>query len=499
MIQSENADVSTNFGQSAVQNLPNPGGDITYIVQTTPGAVMNTQAGYGNFVVDGLPATMNLFTINGASDNDPFFGINNSGASNLLLGSNDISEANVITNPYSGQYGQAAGAQVTYITKSGTNRWHGNAIYNWNGRYLNANQFFSNSVGQPTPFNNFNQWQTNLNGPIIKNKTFFDFNYEGVHSVFPTASNLTLIPSPQFQAATLSNLAANGNAAEIPFYHQVFSVYNGAPGAGSAVPVAGGRLPGLHRPGRRRSLRSSVPQYTRQPDYGVPVVCESRPHIRRARPRLHPHGTRQRLPADVYQPVRTCFQQLQQPAPNTRPDIGDPHIWTEDGQRIEGSALFYSAVFTPSDPAAELAAMPTFMTFSGNAFTATGAFGEPGPFFFPQGRRIFQYQVLDDLSRIMGKHTFRMGFSRLDDNITDLDFSALAGPIHGNIVTNLTDFFNGGGVGTALNQAFPSQPQQYLRTNTFAGYVADDWKDQRPFDIVPEPAAGKLRELFLRQ
>ncbi len=95
----------------------------------------------------GCRGRRNLFTINGVNSNDPFFGINNSGASNLLLGSNDIAEANVINNAYSGQYGQYAGSQITYITKSGTNQFHGDAIYMWNGRAVNANQFFSNQVG----------------------------------------------------------------------------------------------------------------------------------------------------------------------------------------------------------------------------------------------------------------------------------------------------------------------------------------------------------------
>jgi len=115
-IQTDNADVSTTFSREQIEDLPNPGGDITYFAQTAPGVVMNTQAGYGNFVADGMPATSNLFTINGQNYNDPFFGINNSGASNLLLGSNDIQEANVINSPYSAQYGQYAGSQITYIT-----------------------------------------------------------------------------------------------------------------------------------------------------------------------------------------------------------------------------------------------------------------------------------------------------------------------------------------------------------------------------------------------
>src|SRR5580704_13185793 len=237
VVQTQNADVSTNYNTQMIENLPNPGGDITYFAQTAPGVVMNTDGDNENFSAVGMPGTSNLFTINGMNDNDPFLSVNNSGASNLTLGSNDIAEANVINNAYSGQYGQYAGSQVAYITKSGTNQFHGDALYNWNGRALNADQFFSNTVGQPTPFNNFNQWATGVHGPIWKNRTFFDVDYEGLRNLLPGSSTLTLIPSPQFQTATLQNLTANGNAAEVPFYQQVFKIYNSASGA---TPVAGG-------------------------------------------------------------------------------------------------------------------------------------------------------------------------------------------------------------------------------------------------------------------
>ena len=179
-----------------IENLPNPGGDITYFAQTSPGVVMNTDGGNGNFSANGMPGTSNLFTINGMNDNDPFLSVNNSGASNLTLGSNDIAEANVINNAYSGQYGQYAGSQVAYITRSGTNEFHGDAVYNWNGRALNADQFLSDSVGQPTPFNNFNQWASDSSGPIWKNHTFYDVDYEGLRNLLPGSSTLTLIPQP---------------------------------------------------------------------------------------------------------------------------------------------------------------------------------------------------------------------------------------------------------------------------------------------------------------
>jgi hypothetical protein len=79
---------------------------------------MNTQAGYGNSATYGLPATSNLFTVNGMNENDPFLNLNNSGATNLLLGRNDIQEATVVNNGYSGQYGGLAGANVNYVTRA---------------------------------------------------------------------------------------------------------------------------------------------------------------------------------------------------------------------------------------------------------------------------------------------------------------------------------------------------------------------------------------------
>jgi hypothetical protein len=476
LLQTQNADQTTTFNAELIEDLPNPGGDLTYVAQTAPGVVMNTQSGYGNFVADGMPATSNLFSINGQNYNDPFFGINNSGASNLLLGSNDIAEADVITSPYSAQYGQYAGSQITYITKSGTNQFHGDALYMWNGRALNANQFFANSVGAPRPFNNFNQWAANVNGPIRKDKTFFDVDYEGLRNVLPTAANLTRIPSPQFQAATLANLASNGNAAEIPFYKQVFAVYNNAPGAGTATAVAGGGcqdFTGLEAGVPcALSFRTTPPNTNKEYQWSARVDHTFNQNDRGYIRVLRDSG----FQPSFTSPFGPVFND-QSNQPQMSGQVSEIHTFGPNTvNQFSGSALFYAAVFTPSNPSGALTALPTFLGFSGSPFTATGAYGEPGPFFFPQGRRVFQYQVLDDFSHVMGKHTLRIGVSWLHDNITDLDFEALGGPINGAINTTLTDFFNGGGAATTLNQAFPSSPEAGFVFNTLGGYVADDWK-----------------------
>ena len=146
LIQTEDANISTAFTQKQVDLLPNGGNDLTAVAQTAPGVQMNTSSGggYGNFNAFGLPATSNLFTVNGNDENDPYLNLNNSGATNLLLGKNEVQETAVVSNGYTGQYGRMAGAQVDYATKSGTNDWHGNAQYFYNSGGFNANDWFNN-------------------------------------------------------------------------------------------------------------------------------------------------------------------------------------------------------------------------------------------------------------------------------------------------------------------------------------------------------------------
>ena len=76
-------------------------------------------------------------------ENDPVYNVNITGATGLTLGLNEVQEATVVNNGYSGQYGRFAGANVNYVTKSGANEFHGNALYWWNGRILDANDWFN--------------------------------------------------------------------------------------------------------------------------------------------------------------------------------------------------------------------------------------------------------------------------------------------------------------------------------------------------------------------
>ena len=194
---------------------------------------MNTQAGYGNFSANGMPGNSNLFTINGMDDNDPFLNLNNSGSTNLLLGQNEVQEATVVSNGYSGQFGTLAGANINYITKSGGNEYHGRAIYYWNGSALNAESYLSNAFGNPKPFSNANQWGGDIGGPLKKDKLFWYFNSEGLRVILPSSAPVN-VPTQAFEAQVVQNLTNSGLSASIPFYCQ--NIAGVCPGVGR-VPV----------------------------------------------------------------------------------------------------------------------------------------------------------------------------------------------------------------------------------------------------------------------
>ncbi|HXW16114.1 MAG TPA: carboxypeptidase regulatory-like domain-containing protein, partial [Terriglobia bacterium] len=109
-VETEDGNISTNYTEKEILTVPNPGGDLTYVAQTAPGAVMNTQSGGGNFSVFGLPGYSNVFTINGMDYLNSYADNNKSGATNNSLGANEMQSVTVVNNGYSGNYGRLVGA-----------------------------------------------------------------------------------------------------------------------------------------------------------------------------------------------------------------------------------------------------------------------------------------------------------------------------------------------------------------------------------------------------
>lgn len=492
LLQTDSSEISTNINQLAVESLPNPGNDLSFVAQTAPGSVMNTQGGYGNFSSYGISATSNLFTMNGMYDNDPFLNLNNSGATNLLLGNNEIQEVSVTSNGYSGQYGSFAGATVNYVTKSGSNQFHGNAAYWWNGAVMNANDWFHDNTTPVTPktFDNANQWATSFGGPIVKNKAFFFVNFEGLRVLVPVTQTVTL-PSAPFQAATLANLAAIGQGAQIPFYTNMFNLWNAAPGASraTAVPTGGttnggcSDLPAGTTTTTGAAFGTAVPCAN---SYQSAVSALTHEFLLAGRfdfnlsnnDKLFIRAQEDKgLQATYIDPITPLFNST-----SNQPEYQTQISWTHNFgvkavNNFVGSATYYSAIFNTTNRAASLATYPTTLFVADGSFnnsaegTALGGIN----FAFPQGRNVTQYQAVDDYSYNLGsKHTLKLGenFHRYD--ISDHDFGDRQVGLL--IPFDITSFFNGGTTGTELQQNFSSVSNVPVAIYGLGWYVQDDWR-----------------------
>jgi len=478
VVQTENGNVSTSFSPEQISSVPNPGNDLSYVVQAAPGAVMNTQAGYGNSATYGLPATSNLYTVNGMNENDPFLNLNNSGATNLLLGQNDVREATVVNNGYSGQYGGLAGANVNYVTKAGSNAFHGNAIYWWNGRTLNANNYFNNASGTPRPFDNANQWAASLGGPIRKNKTFFFADYEGLRVVLPTSVPVN-IPSADFQAATLANLTTN-NADSVPFYTQVFNLWQNARGASGAQNI----LPqGTDDSGNVIS-GPGCGSFTGFGDTTTPCALQfqstagnlTTEYLVTGRldqnlgnsDRLFIHfRTDHGLQATYTDPINPLFN-AQSNQPQYEGQLQENHSFgTSAVNQLILSGSWYSALFSPANLGAATAAIPFRVGFAGNSFYSLGRdFND-----WPQGRNVTQYGLVDDFSWQKGSHSLKFGINFRRNDVTD--YSPGIGTIGYSFGESLTSFFNG--ISDNYTQNFTVRPTQPIALYALGFYAQDEW------------------------
>ncbi|HTQ53734.1 MAG TPA: TonB-dependent receptor [Bryobacteraceae bacterium] len=477
-VQTENADIQNVFTTEQLQMLPNPGNDLTYYAQLSPGAVMNSNGGYGNLSVFGLPGTSNLFTLNGQNDNDPFLNLNNSGATNLLLGSNEMAEVSVTTNGYSAQYGQLAGAQVNYITRSGTNEFHGNANYFWNGRIMNANDWFNNASGEPRAFDNVNQYSASIGGPIWKNHTFFFSDYEGLRALIPLAGTDVRLPSQAFQTAVLNNLAATGNSNESAFYKQAFGAWNSAVGATRATAVPGSSAdvqgPGcgdltVLSPGQACANQYFITPVNFAPEWLWTLrVDQNLGDKDRIYGRFQiDHGT-QPTGTDPLNPLFSLisFQ------PENQQQVSWTHVFGPNATNsFTGSHLYYAAAFGYANLSATNAFFAPQLALNDGSFYTLNS----PETYMPQGRDVQQGQIGDDFTWTKGRQTFKFGLNWHRDWVYDFDFQqATQGALW---VGTIDDFYAGAlGSGGYFYQTFPQKTAENIGVYQLGLYAEDDVK-----------------------
>lgn len=176
-VQKVSIELGATITGAQATNLPLNGRDWTQLQQTLPGVVATADA-RGNFATNGSQPDQNSYLINGIDSMD--IPLNTP----LVIPSPDaIAEVRMITNTINPEYGRNSGAIMDAVTKAGTNAFHGDAFEFFRDRSLNARNFF-----QPKPAE-FHQHQFGgtIGGPIKKNTAFFFFSYQGTRYRRPEA------------------------------------------------------------------------------------------------------------------------------------------------------------------------------------------------------------------------------------------------------------------------------------------------------------------------
>ena len=202
-----------------VADLPINGRDYTKLIYLNPGVagspdqITDSPGSFGEFSMNGARGRSNNYLLDGTDMNDGYRNdpaINQGGVfavPSAILPIDAVAEMRVLSN-FEPEYGRNAGATVNIVTKSGTDKLHGDVFEYFRNNALDARNYF-NFAGQPrAPFHN-NQFGGSLGGPIVKDKTFFFFDYEGQRETVGTVT-LDCVPDPaQIQADIGTNGPAN--------------------------------------------------------------------------------------------------------------------------------------------------------------------------------------------------------------------------------------------------------------------------------------------------
>lgn len=257
LVDATTASVSGLVTEREIKELPLNGRSFDSLITLNPGSINYTYKSPGTvtssgftFSVDGRRPLENIFLLNGIEYTGSSQLANTpGGVSGYLLGIDAVREFNVQSGIYSAEYGKRAGAQVTVVTQSGTNQFHGSAFEFLRNSAMDARTIFDiNPTGgqsSPAPFRR-NQFGASLGGPVQKDKVFFFGNYEGFRHRLNIGS-VAVVPDAQVRQGKVPNAGtgvyttvANQNSAMLNY----FQLWPQANGAEILVPstIAGGGL-----------------------------------------------------------------------------------------------------------------------------------------------------------------------------------------------------------------------------------------------------------------
>src|SRR5918992_2056733 len=209
VVETTRSEVSSVVNATAVSNLPANGRNFIDFVLLTPGVTRDPRQGDISFA--GQRGTLNSLVVDGADNNNTFFGQalgrTGSGRAPYQFSQEAVQEFQVNTNAYSAEYGRAGGAVINVVTKSGTNDFGGSIFEFYRDKALNANTEINERLGRAKSPYHYNQFGGVFGGPIVRDKHFFFANYDGQRNTQPNAVFLNLPANTPTDADTQAAIA----------------------------------------------------------------------------------------------------------------------------------------------------------------------------------------------------------------------------------------------------------------------------------------------------
>jgi hypothetical protein len=493
ILNPENANTSTTLNARVLEDLPNPGGDLTYPLQFAAGALVNTAGssndfvggtnGFGNVEFNGLPALSNGYIVDGLETNDPLTNLNSGLSTNLVLGLNSIAEVTVNTLSYAVDQGRYGASQVNYVTKSGANHFHGNIYELWNGSKFNAANYFTNATpGNHKPRSTVNHFGGSVGGPIVHDKLFFFFDSEWVRIALPIVT-ATTVPTPAFQNYVLEQLPLGGTDSVtgsryqpapqlVPFYQKMFSLYGNTSGTPLTVlgcPFdAGGAAPAIANDGNGCANRQSISHSSSDHEQVQTVRIDYNIDERNTTWFRFQGDTG--VQAAYTDPINPLFNSFS-PQPLYSLAAGYTHVFSQNLVNYFNPAFsWYESLFGPVDFQKTLSAFPIVLQGSGaNApFTRVGGLDNT----WVQGRRASRFFINDNLAWSRGAHEIRFGTNTRILRLNDYDFGQ--GTVPAVTYTTLPQYIYG--VASTTTKTFPTSANEPFNFLNLDLYVQDTWK-----------------------
>jgi hypothetical protein len=433
--------------------------------------------GYGNVEFNGLPATSNGYILDGYDTNDPWLGLNIGLSTNLVLGLDAVDQATVNTNSYSVDQGRYGASQVNYFTKTGTNKIHGDVYELWDGSLFSAEDYFlhaNDTPGNitPKPRSNVNHFGYGVGGPLRKDKLFFFTAYEGVRIALPIVTQ-AVVPTPAYQQYVLNQLPVGGvdpvtginlppEPAEVPFYRSIFALYTNT--AGTAIPVDSCPIAnGLGCANRREeSLQNS--------DHETVSVVKIDHTINSANTVWYRFQSDTGLQAAYTDPINSIFNSYS-PQPQYTLVSGYTHIFRPNlVNQFNPGMSWYSSIFEPNNYAQVLSTFPMVLAAGSNEAPFTTIGGDDNT--LPQGRKVTQWQVNDNLDWIRGKQEFRFGINTRRVDVSDFDLGD--GSVSTAVYNDLAEFTYGAAY--TESWTFPVSFNERMAVGNLDLYAMDTYK-----------------------